>query len=553
MRWRNTADYFIVMKPVRDPVRDALKKGVDLLIVGGGINGAGVFRDAAMRGLSVGLIEKNDFGWGTSSRSSKLIHGGVRYLEHMEFGLVLESSIERTLLSRLMPDLVQPAPFVIPVYQGDRHGLFVMDLGLWLYDLFAFFRNFHLHRRLNRKAIRALLPELKEKGLKGGVLYYDCRVNDARLVINNVVSGMAHHGLALNYTQAVRVKKENGRVTVVTARDALSGEIFDIPCNVLISAAGPWSNGFYPLVEGQPRQLLRLTKGIHLMFHRKKFKTEAALVITSNDDRRLVFVIPWEEYTLVGTTDTDFDGDPDHVYSEKEDVAYLLRLVNGYFPGLDLKPSDAISAFAGLRPLLLSRGSASSVSRKDKIVKGPSGAYYIGGGKLTTYRHIAQKAVDKAVRDLSPEKRAAALKCRTDREPLISKPEGLNCLGPARLRDAGLQNDTLDYLCARYGRGSLEIIELAASDKALSERISPELPFVYAEIPYGVKHEMLLTVTDFFRLRTEIFLKAADNGCSVLDKAAALLARALDLTDAERERQINEYRAYLDRNLSCLS
>ncbi|MFH0919359.1 MAG: glycerol-3-phosphate dehydrogenase/oxidase [Fibrobacterota bacterium] len=541
------------MNPLRDPVRDALKKGVDILVVGGGINGAGVFRDAALRGLSVGLIEKNDFGWGTSSRSSKLIHGGVRYLEHMEFGLVLESSIERTLLSRLMPDLVQPAPFVIPVYKGDRHGLFMMDFGLWLYDLLALFRNFHLHRRLGRKALRAMLPELKEKGLTGGVLYYDCRVNDARLVINNVVSGMEQNGHALNYTQAIRVIKEEGRIRAVTARDALSGETFDIPCRVLISATGPWTNGFYPLVEGQPRQVLRLTKGIHLVFPQKHFRTETALVITSNDDRRIVFVIPWEEYTLVGTTDTDFDGDPDHVYSEKEDVDYLLRLVNGYFPGLALAPRDAISAFAGLRPLLLKRGSASSVSRKDKILKGPSGAYYIGGGKLTTYRCIAEKAVDKAVWDLAPEKRAAGLKCRTGKEPLISKPEGLSCLGPSRLRDAGLQNDTLDYLCARYGRGSLTLIELAASDRVLAERIVPELPFVYAEIPYGVKHEMLMTVTDFFRLRTEIFLKAHDNGRAALRKAVTLLGRARDFTDMEMERQETEYRTYLDRNLSCLS
>jgi glycerol-3-phosphate dehydrogenase len=524
----------------------ALQKGVDILVVGGGINGAGIFRDAALRGLSVGLVEMNDFASGTSCRSSKLIHGGVRYLEHMEFGLVMESSLERALLMRLLPDLVQPAPFLLPVYKESPHGLFVMNLGLWLYDALAFFRNFRLHRRLNAGAVQSLLPALKQKGLKGGVMYYDCRVNDARLVINNVMSGRGHGGSALNYTKVVEIRKSGGKISGALVTDRLTGKTFDVPCRVLISAVGPWTNGFHALLESEEKAILRLTKGIHLMFPKKRFQTETAVVITSADDRRIVFIIPWEEYTLVGTTDTDFSGDLNNVVADARDVEYLLNLVNGYFPGLALHAKDALSAFAGLRPLVLSKGSTSSVSRKDKILRTPSGAYIIGGGKLTTYRHIAQKAVDRILGDLPGHTHRNAGPSRTAKEPLMDNPVFL-------MQSETLAPDVCDYLTTRYGRGAQEIADLAAADDRLSRRIVPTLPFVFAEIPYGVRREMLQTITDFFRLRTEIFLKAEDNGRCALEESVGILGQALSLGQNEKRKQFQDYLSYVEQNLRCLN
>lgn len=524
----------------------SIEKGVDILVVGGGINGAGIFRDAALRGLSVGLIEKNDFGSGTSCRSSKLIHGGVRYLEHMDFGLVMESSVERTRLMKLLPDLVQPVPFILPVYQDSPHGLFTMDFGLWLYDALAFFRNFKLHSRLSAEKTLSVLPTLKSAGLQGSVRYYDCRVNDARLVINNVVSGCLAGGYALNYLEALEVRKEGKRATGVFVRDRLTERNFFIPCQVLVSAVGPWTNSFYAKLENTKKPLLRLTKGIHLLFPREKFKTESAVVITSKDDRRIVFVIPWEEYTLVGTTDTDFNDSPDEVRPDRTDVDYLLKLVNSFFPNLNLKSSDAISAFAGLRPLVLAEGSASSVSRKDKILLTGCGAFVIGGGKLTTYRAIAEKAVDKIIKQLASKKIKAA-GCQTKRIPLVLRPDI-----PFDPNQTRLSGDIVEYLFARYGKQALEIIDLAGREPKLFQRLYPGLPFIFAEIPYGVRNEMLLTITDFFRLRTEIFLKAPDNGRSRLEESVNILGDLLGLGPDEKKEQIETYQSYLAKNLDCL-
>jgi len=519
--------------------------GLDLLVIGGGINGAGVFRDGAMRGLKTGLIEKSDFASGTSSRSSKLIHGGVRYLEHMEFGLVMESSIERTTLLRLLPDLVQPAPFILPVYKGDRHGLSVMDLGLWLYDALSFFRNFKLHKRLNKNETLNHLPTLKPDGLTGSVLYYDARVNDARLTLNNITSGTRHGGMALNHARAIKIEKHPTSAGFdVWVQDELTREVHHVPCKALVCAVGPWTNRFFRVLEGFEKKVLRLTKGIHLLFPKKKFKTETAVVITSNDDRRIIFVIPWEEYTLVGTTDTDFEEDLDHVVATPEDARYLLERVNGFFPTLNLKASDAISAFAGLRPLLLANGSASTVSRKDKILKTKAGAFVIGGGKLTTYRRISEKTLNRVIKTLPFELQARLKSCATHLEPLVERPCTANIVP--------VSADILDYLTQRYGTGAESILRLIQEDFTLGDRIDSSLPFVFAEIPYTASEEMLLTVTDFFRLRTEIYLKAHDNGLSKTERAATLLGKALSLSPEAIKKQVQDYSDFVAQNKNCL-
>ncbi|OGJ90709.1 MAG: hypothetical protein A2487_15260 [Candidatus Raymondbacteria bacterium RifOxyC12_full_50_8] len=536
----------------RDSIREELSAGVDLLVVGGGINGAGILRDAAMRGLRVGLCEKNDFGHGTSSRSSKLIHGGIRYLEHLDFGLIIESCAERARLMRLEPDLVKPTEFLMPVYKSDRYPLWYMNIGLWMYDALAFFRNHKLHRLLNKKEALATAPRMNPEGLSGGLTYYDCRVNDARLVMNNIVSAQLHGGHALNYMEITGVKKHNGKICGATAVDRLSGASFTIPCSLLVSAAGPWTNGFYETMEGATRDILRLTKGIHLLFTQERFPAKTAVVILSNDDRRIIFVIPWEEYTLVGTTDTDYSGSIDDVTPDQSDVGYLLKLVNDRFPGLGLVPRDAVSAYAGLRPLLLSGGSASAVSRKDKVLASPSGALIVGGGKLTTYRKIAEKAVNMALKRLPAGTRQRVRGCTTARVPLIERMGHTGKTGAYGRGTHPFDAEVIEYLETRYGKKSSEIFDIAASDPTLSQRICRELPFIFAEIIYAARREMLVSLTDFFRLRTEIFLKASDNGLSRADQCARILGSELMLGEDGIRKEADSYRSYVTRTLSCI-
>ena len=527
----------------RESVKKELKQGVDVLIVGGGINGAGIARDAAMRGLKVGLLEKNDFASGTSSRSSKLIHGGLRYLEHMDFPLVMESCAERSILLKLAPGLVKPTEFLMPAYKDDRYGLFFMNLGMWLYDFLSLFKNYKFHRKLSAKDVLELIPQINPNGLKGGFIYYDSRVNDARLVINNIVSAFNHGAFPLNYSEAVEFYKQNKRIASVTAIDRLSGEKFNIPCSTFVMAAGPWTNSLYPEIEGEQKALLRLTKGIHLVFPHEKIKTPTAVVILSNNDKRIVFVIPWEEYTIVGTTDTDFNDDINNVYPDISDVSYLIELVNKRFPGISLKPEHAISCYAGLRPLLVAEGSAGEISRRDKIIKTPSGTFIIGGGKLTTYRKISQKAVNLILREL----KLSAKPCETGTVPLLKDPPVVDNSGSFRI-----DKDTAEYLKKRYGDGYLEIIQIVEKNQDMADRIYENLPFIFAEIEYGIKNEMLVHVGDFFRLRTEIFLKSSDNGMSMLDKCSGILGHALGLTDVEIKAQIMDYRQFVNSNLNCI-
>ena len=495
-----------------------------------------------MRGFKTGLIEKNDFASGSSSRSSKLIHGGIRYLEHMDFSLVMEACRERALLLRLVPELVKPVKFLMPVYKNDRYGMFVMSTGMWLYDFLSFFRNYKLHKKLSVQNILQQIPKINPKGLKGGFIYYDSLVNDARLVINNIISAYNNGASLLNYCEAIRFQKKNGKISGVFVIDKLLKEEFYIPCKVLVSAAGPWTNSLYPKIEGVKKDLLRLTKGIHIVFPRKKLYTETAVVIISNNDKRIVFVIPYEEYTLVGTTDTDFNDDIDNVYSKKEDVSYLLDMVNRKFCGLCLKYEDAISCYAGLRPLLISKKDPNAVSRKDKILKTSSKIFFVGGGKLTTYRKISEKAIDMVAKELCGTRKP----CQTGKIPLIEK------IKAQEDNTCSIHKDVKKYLQRRYGNRYIKLIQIIKKKSEMSEQIYKNLPFIFAEIEYGATNELLVHIKDFFRLRTEIFLKTPDNGIVMLNKCAELLGEILGLEKKEIDNQIKEYKLFVHTNLDCI-
>ncbi|MFO1447222.1 MAG: glycerol-3-phosphate dehydrogenase/oxidase [Opitutaceae bacterium] len=382
---------------------------LDLLVIGGGIVGSGVARDAALRGLRVGLVEQHDFAFGTSSRSSRLLHGGLRYLAQYEFGLVREASLEKRILAHIAPHLARPLGFVFPAYRGDGPPLWQLRIGVKLYDLLCSGRNFAPSRVLSLPTTQELLPGLRRAHLRGAVRYFDALTNDARLVIDTLRSAARAGAGVVNYARLVSAERA-GSEWKAQVHDRLSGGSASITTRAIVNATGPWSD---QLPHSAVR--LRLTKGIHLVFDARRIPVPSAVVITSG--KRILFVLPWSDRVIIGTTDTDYRGPPEAVTVETADVDYVLRTVNEYFPRVQLTPSDVISAWAGLRPLVANPdGTPSDLSRAHEITSPEPGWWDITGGKLTTYRLMAEQTVDAIVRTL----RLKVAPCRTAVELLLS-------------------------------------------------------------------------------------------------------------------------------------
>jgi glycerol-3-phosphate dehydrogenase len=385
------------------------ERPLDLLVVGGGIVGAGVARDAAMRGLRVGLVEQHDFAYGTSSRSSRLLHGGLRYLAQGHLGLVREASLEKRTLAGIAPHLAQPLGFLFPAYRGEGPPLWQLRIGVKIYDLLCSGRNFQPSRAFSLPETRALLPGLKLEALAGSVRYFDALTNDARLVLDTLRSA-AHHGAAvLNYTRLGGVRRQ-GNLWHCQLEDRAAGATATVQARVIVNATGPWS-------DRMPHSAvrLRLTKGIHLVVDQRHLPVPSAVVIT--EGKRILFVLPWGNRVIVGTTDTDYEGAPEDAVVEPSDVDYVLRTVNRFFPRAFLAATDIISSWAGLRPLVANPdGSPSDISREHEITSPEPGWWDITGGKLTTYRLMAEQTVDRVARELG----RAKVPCRTAIEPLLA-------------------------------------------------------------------------------------------------------------------------------------
>lgn len=384
---------------------------LDVLVLGGGITGSGIARDAAMRGLRTGLVDQHDFAFGTSSRSSRLLHGGLRYLEQGRIGLVREASVEKKTIRAIAPHLADPLGFVFPAYQKSGRALWQLRLGVKLYDLLCSGRNFHPSRGFTRNETLALLPSLSPAGLLGSVRYFDALTNDARLVLDTLRSATAHGATAVNYLRFRDAKRTNG-IWHCELEDTLSGQLFVAGARTVVNATGPWAQQIpHSAVK------LRLSKGIHLVVARERLPVTDAVVIT--EGKRILFLIPWGERVIVGTTDTDYRAAPENVRVEANDVAYVLRTVNESFPTLALTETDVISSWAGLRPLVANPdGSPSDISRAHQIVSPEPGWWDVTGGKLTTYRLMAEQTVDHLARHLQ----RTTPRCRTAEEPLLPTP-----------------------------------------------------------------------------------------------------------------------------------
>jgi len=390
--------------PTRQDMWDHLGSDVDILVVGGGITGSGIARDAARRGLKVALVEMSDLASGTSSRSSKLVHGGLRYLEQYEFSLVFEAVSERRILMDIAPHLVNPLGFLFPVYKGSRKPLWMVNTGMWLYDGLSLFRSPRLHRNLEPKEVKVEEPALTTEKLTGAPLYYDCYTDDARLTLETALDATRAGATVATWARVVRfVKDEAGRVLGAVVRDEIGGEEKEIRAHAVVNATGPWTDDTIAMSRRIEHSLLRPTKGVHIVVDHHKLPVQHAVVCFHPVDGRVLFAIPWGEQTYIGTTDTDYDGDSGEVAADLADVDYLIEAAAAYFPEHRLQRDDVLSTWAGLRPLMRPATEnkdidESAVSREHQIVVGQDGLITIAGGKLTTHRRMAAETVDTAVK-----------------------------------------------------------------------------------------------------------------------------------------------------------
>lgn len=479
----------------RRDLERATAGGLDLLVIGGGINGVCVARDAAMRGLSVLVVDQAQFAGGTSSRSSKLIHGGLRYLEHLELGLVFESLSERGRLLSLAPNLVRPLEFLMPVYEGDSHGLWTVDAGLWVYDLMSLFRKVKRHNRLDAREVLERMPGLRAEGLKGGVVYDDATTDDACLTLAILRSAVGHGALAVSNARVTALSLGDARVASATLEDRLTGQLHTVRAKAFVNTAGPWVDAVRRLAVPGAAPLLRPTKGTHAVFEAGRVPITRAITMRGKRDGRVVFLLPWLTYTLLGTTDTDYDGDPAEVSATPDDLAYLLETANHAFPALALTERDVLGTFSGLRPLVADETSTvpSDLSRRYSLTQDAPGLFTLTGGKLTTARRMAEDTLDEVLKGGAL---TAPRSCTTAEEPLLEDvPFG--SLADSLAAVAGLDATSARFLAMCYGSDARHVVALAAEHPELAERIVPEHPHLLVQVLFGARHELLATPREF--------------------------------------------------------
>ncbi|HLZ45972.1 MAG TPA: glycerol-3-phosphate dehydrogenase [Gemmatimonadales bacterium] len=522
---------------------------VDVLIIGGGITGAGIARDAAMRGFRTALVDKADFGAGTSSHSSRLIHGGIRYLEQGAFRLVFEASHERRVLLTIAPHLVRPLAFLFPIYRGGRIPAWKLRAGMWLYDLLASFRNVRWHRWLSTKKVRRVEPALRERGLVGAALYYDAQTDDARLVIATIRSAIRAGAVAANYVETTALLKPDGRVRGALVRDVLTGQTATIRANVVVNATGPWSDQLRRLDDPQAPAILRLTKGVHVTVPRRRLANEHAVTLLSQIDGRVMFVLPWDDLSYIGTTDTDADSSPDALRVTAADVTYLLRSANAAFPDARLASNDVVSAWVGLRPLLREdRANPSQLSREHKVFESAQGLITIAGGKLTTYRVMARDVADRvAARLRELDGRALPPRPATDKVPLPGgEAADLDILIEAA-RARGASESTARHLVASYGTEAAAVLNLVDRDRQLGTSIVAGRPEIWAEIAYTVERELAVRVQDVLVRRLHLFYELPDQARAVAGRVAAQMKQLLGWDQTREAEELRDYFQVIER------
>ncbi len=529
-----------------DEVRSLSSTNFDVVVIGAGMTGAGVALDAASRGLKVALIDAGDLASGTSSKSSKMAHGGLRYLQQKEFRLVYENLHERQRLLRNVPYLVQPLPFLIPLFGSNGVASKALVRGyataLRIYDASGGWRIGHRYRRVTREEALSHLPTLRTDRLVAGFLYYDARGDDARIALILAKSAAKSFGAAVaNYVRAVNVIDVNGRVTGVVCRNELGGDEFTISTRAVVNATGVWADTIFTLTEHQPSHRITPAKGVHVSVPRSRLPADVAAVLNVPNDRRSIFVVPFEDapFTYVGTTDTPYGGSLDTPTCGPEDVAYLLSTVNASTSS-DLSTEDVTGVWAGLRPLLAPekgkkmRERTADLSRRHRVTDSGDGVVHVTGGKWTTYRKMAEDAVD-------------ALK------PYFSNMKGartktLRLYGTGAWRPNG---ELQAHLYHRFGEDALKVLAIIEGNGALGEPVIAGLPYVGAEFVFSAREEMATSLVDLLTRRTRAHLQDARATLTAAPAIANLVSGELAWSDDDQKREVESYRALVEYEFSA--
>jgi glycerol-3-phosphate dehydrogenase len=514
---------------------------LDILVVGGGVVGAGTALDAATRGLSTGLVEARDWASGTSSRSSKLIHGGLRYLEMLDFALVREALKERgLLLERLAPHLVRPVPFLYPLQHKGWERLYAGS-GVALYDTMsvssAHGRGLPVHRHLTRKHALRVAPALRKEALVGALQYYDAQVDDARFVTTLVRTAASYGAQVANRARVVGFLREGERVVGARVQDGETGAEYEVKARQVVNATGVWTDDTQALIGERGQFHVRASKGIHLVVPKDRIHSSSGLILRT--EKSVLFVIPWGRHWIIGTTDTDWDLDKAHPAASSADIDYLLEHVNSVL-ATPLTRDDVQGVYAGLRPLLAGESDATSkLSREHTVAHPVPGLVVVAGGKYTTYRVMAKDAVDEAVHAL--DHRVA--QCCTEDVPLVGA-EGYHALWNARARTAaraGLHVARVEHLLNRYGGLAEEVLDLIAADPSLGAPLAAAEDYLRAEIVYAAAYESARHLDDVLCRRTRISIETFDRGTLSAREAAELMAPVLGWDKEQIEKEVAHY------------
>jgi glycerol-3-phosphate dehydrogenase len=511
----------------------------DVAVIGGGIIGAGIARDAAIRGLRVALFEKADFGSGTTAGSTRLIHGGLRYLEMLDFGLVRMDLRERETLLRIAPHLVKPLEFIMPFYGSSLFYRCKMKMGMTLYDLLSYDSTLPRHRFLTPGELKTMEPNLCRQDLQGALVYFDAQANSPeRLCLENIIDAREHGAQTFNYTEVTGALYTGDVIQGIRVRDLLSDDRTEVSVKsrVVVNASGAWFDRVAGRLSDPGRATqIRTTKGVHIALPPV---TNRAVVVFSRVDGRLMFVIPWLGHSWIGTTETDFAADPATAQATSADVDYVLRSVTGYFPMLDT--TQIYFSNAGVRALVKKKGSRSSISRRHRIADGSqSGAgnlLSVLGGKITGYRAIAEEVVDAVCGKLNVN-----APCATAKIPL---PGACEDVKPSDVSSAGLKGETIAHLFNVYGSRATDVIQLAASEERWREPLSPYAPDIAAQVIFAARAEQCVRLVDFLLRRTLLGF-SQDQGQSAVARAAALLAEELAWSTERTSAEIRLYQDFL--------
>ena len=513
----------------------------DIAIIGAGINGAGIAYESALQGLKTVLIEKDDISYGTSSRSSRMIHGGLRYLELFEFGLVREALRERELLLRKVPHLIKPLRFIIPIFEGDKR--FKLKLGMVLYDLLSYDKSMPSHKSLTRGETIKLEPSLKNSNIKSGFTYYDAVIDfPERLVLENILSAQTLGAKLYIHTEVVNLITQNNRVTGLICKERLEDKTFELNTRFVVNATGPWLDEFLLKTKLDTRKQLRITKGIHLVT--PKF-TNNALVLRAKSDRRYFFIIPWRDFSLIGTTDTDYDESPDKVRATNDDVKYLVTEVHNNLPAINIE--KICYTYAGLRALPRIEGiSESNITRKYVLLEHDKtsnlkGLISIIGGKITTYRSLSELVVKKVMTYLGKKWNIQKSSRYSLFNSVLTEPE-------AGFKKQLITNFSIDYsladhLYSHYGKNSVKVLEYIHKENELKNRICEHTRDIYAQIIYAIEHESAKTLTDIIARRITIGSDVC-LGLHCAEDIARVVSRYANWSEDRIKKEIHEYEEF---------